>query len=138
MLVLSILAGVVSVDSGGVIFIFLLLSVFLYCCLPIPSLSGSRWGLGVEQAVLGGQSMEGIWVVKSEMWPDSGWFFMPGQVHSMSAVGPGRPKDGEMSRVEPSGELTLTSSKGQRAEGGPRLRSGQTEGGPSCQHRSTV
>lgn len=39
------LAGVESLNSGGVVLVFLLLTVFLYCFLHIPSFSGSSWGL---------------------------------------------------------------------------------------------
>ena len=47
-LLCSGLVGVDSLDSGGVMLVFLLLGVFLYCRLPIASSSRCRWGLSLS------------------------------------------------------------------------------------------
>ena len=63
-LLCSGLVGVASLDSGGVMLVFLMLGVFLYCRLPIasssrclwgsPSLYVFRWVRGLMSVVLGG------------------------------------------------------------------------------------
>ena len=103
------LAGVESLDSGGVILVFLLLSEFLFCLLPISSSSGCRWGLSTlvtqwcvwardsMSAALDGLASPGSLLTlkelglhrgqvgetrrKSRVFPDSGSSSLPGHVY---------------------------------------------------------